>query len=128
MNLLKRENYWFWIIMYFIGNGISMMVLGALLNVYDKDAWYANWKNWLIGLLLFVFPVFIMFAVFMIQITVTVAAKLNVPGKEIYLTPYFWIICLLIPIIGWFAMGALSLYLSIMIIIQLYNGEGEQYI
>ena len=29
------------------------------------------------------------------------AKKLNVPGDEIYMTPYSWILCIIIPIIGW---------------------------
>ena len=38
----------------------SVLVLGALLDVYDKNSWYAKWKNWLIGFVLILpFPIMI---------------------------------------------------------------------
>lgn len=128
MSILKRENWWIWLLIVLFSEGVGMLVLGALLGVYDKNAWYAKWQNWLIGFVLFIFPAFIMLAVFIIQISVLTAIKLNVPGKEIYGTPYIWIICVIVPFIGWLALGAMSLWLSIGTLMALYNGEGEQYI
>lgn len=128
MNILKRENAWVWLLLLLFTNGASTLVLGALLDVYDKEAWYAKWQNWLIGFLLFVFPFFIMIVVFTIQITVLVAAKLEVPTKELYLTPYIWILGVIIPFIGWLFLGFYLLYISIMIIVQLFEGKGEKYV
>ena len=127
MDLLKRENFWIWILLEVI-TGLSIYVLAALLGVYDKNAWYAKWQNWLLGLLLFVFPIFIMFIVFSIQISIETAKKLNVPGEEIYDSPLVWMALLIVPILGWFIFGLLVFYLTIMVLIQLYKGEGEQYI
>lgn len=128
MNLLKKENWWVWLLLMLTAGSIGTIVLGALLDVYDKNAWYAKWKNWVIGLVLFIFPAMIMLTIFSIQISVLVAMKLNVQGKEIYGTPYIWILCIIVPIIGWLSMGAMMLWINVNILVSLYNGEGENYI
>ncbi len=128
MNILKKENWWIWLLLYFFSSGASVYVLAALLGVYDKNAWYAKWQNWLIGFLAFFFPFMIMLAVFSIQIMIQTAAKLNVQGKEIYLSPYIWIICLIVPIFGWLALSIMLGYIQIMILVELYRGSAEKYI
>ena len=42
MKILKRENWWIWLLLMLFSSGSSNIVLGALLDVYDKNAWYAN--------------------------------------------------------------------------------------
>ncbi len=128
MNLLKRENWWIWLLITLTSGGSSVIVLGALLDCFDSNAWYANWKNWLLGFLCFIFPFTIMIAVFNIELLVQSAAKLEVPGKEIYLSPYIWILCLIIPIIGWIMFIVMMLYLEIWVIVSLYKGNAEKYI
>lgn len=127
MKLLKRESWWIWLLTYLLGNGVSMFLLGYLLNVYEKDAWYTKWQYWAIGFLCFILPFFIMLNIFIIQITANVAAKLGVSGKEYYLSPYVWILCLIIPIIGWILFVIMNLYLVIMIFVNLHAGNGEKY-
>ncbi len=128
MKLLKRENWWVWLLLFIFGSGASNIFLGALLDVYDKDAWYAKWQNWLLGFACFFFPFFIMIAIFTIQITCQVAGKLNVPGKEIYLSPYIWLLMIIVPVIGWILFTIMIIYTSIWPLVMLYRGEGEQYI
>lgn len=128
MELLKKENWWLFLILYLTTGNLFVLFVGALLNIYDDKEWYAQSRNWLIALLLFIFPIFIMFAVFVITILTKVAAKLDVAGKEIYLSPYIWILCIIIPILGWIALIVMTLYLEIMILISLYNGKAEKYI
>ncbi|MCI8444797.1 MAG: hypothetical protein HFG15_00005 [Bacilli bacterium] len=128
MDLLKRENWWIWLIIYLFGQGVGIYILAALLKVYDKNAWYAKWEYWLVGVLCCFFPALIMFSVFSIQITVETAKKLDVAGSEIYGSAYIWILGLIIPIIGWIALGVMSLYLTINTLIALYRGNAEQYI
>lgn len=128
MDLLKRENWWIWLIIYLFGQGVGIYILAALLKVYDKNAWYAKWEYWLVGVLCCFFPALIMFSVFTIQITVETAKKLDVAGSEIYGSAYIWILGLIIPIIGWIALGVMSLYLTINTLIALYRGNAEQYI
>lgn len=128
MKILKRENWWIWLLLTLFSQGSSTFVLGALLDVYKKDAWYAKWQYWLIGALCFLFPVAIMTSIFSIQILCLTAAKLNVPGKELYLSPYVWVIGLIIPIIGWACLIAGLLYLEIYILVALYKGNAEKYI
>lgn len=128
MYILKKENWWIWLLIEIFSGFAGPIVLAALLDCYDKEAWYAQGKNWLIAFLCLVFPVFIMAIVFLIYMTCQVAAKLEVPGKELYLSPYIWIIFMIIPIIGWIFFIVMNLYLMIDIIIMLYKGKGEKYI
>ena len=94
MELLKKENWWLWLILTIFTGGSNYIFLVVLLDCYDKDAWYANWKYWLIGFLCLVLPATIMFMVFIIEMTCKAASKLEVPGYEIYLSPYIWLLCL----------------------------------
>lgn len=128
MNILKRENWWIWLLLTIFSEGTSTLVLGALLGVFDKDAWYAKWYYWVIGLVCFVFPFAIMYIVFNIEILCKASAKLEVPGKEFYLSPYLWILAIIIPFIGWLAIIITLLYLVIAQLVALYQGKGEQYI
>lgn len=128
MKILKRENWWIWLLLALFSQGSSTLVLGALLGVYKKDAWYTKWQYWLVGALLFFFPATIMISVFSVQILCLTAAKLEVPGKELYLSPYIWIIGLIIPVIGWFLIAIALVYLEVYILIALYKGNGEKYI
>ena len=127
MKILKKENWWVWLLLFIFSEATSTVVLGALLDVYNKKAWYAKWKNWLIGLIL-ILPFLVMVTAFNIQILCESAAKLDVKGKDYYLSPYIWIILLIIPFIGWFLLAALFLYLNIAIIVNLYKGKAEKYI
>lgn len=128
MDLLKKENWWIWLIIYIFGQGVGTYILAYFLGVYDREAWYAKWQYWLIGFLCCIFPALIMLAIFSIQITVKSAEKLEVPGNEIYAQPYVWILGIIIPILGWILLGIMSLYLTIYTIIALYNGKAEKYI
>lgn len=127
MKLLKRENWWIWLLLFIFSDATSTIALGALLDVFEKDSWYAKWKNWLIGGIL-IFPIMIMVMAFNIEITSKVAAKLGVKGSELYLSPYIWLILIIIPFLGWILFVALILYLNISILVKLYKGEGEKYI
>ena len=124
MKILKRENWWIWLLLSLFGGSPSVIVLGALLDVYDKKAWYTKWYIWVLGILVFN----IVTSVFCIQITSKTAAKLDVKGHEYYLSPYVWIMLLIIPVVGWIAFVALLLYLNIAILVNLYKGHGEKYI
>lgn len=127
MKLLKKENWWIWLLLLLFSSGASPIVLAAMLDLLKKDAWYAKWYYWVIGLVLIIpFPV--MIYVLYIELTCKTAAKLNVKGSEYYLSPYIWIIMIVIPFIGWIAFIALYLYLNIAILINLKNGKGEKYI
>ena len=128
MKILKRENWWIWLLLMFFSQGSSPIVLGALLDVYDKNAWYAKWQYWVIGALCFIYPALVMACIFIIQILCQTAAKLAVPGKEIYLSPYLWIVGTIIPILGWICLAAGIIYLEVYTLIALYKGNAEKYI
>jgi len=127
MDLLKKQNWWVWLLLALFSNGSSTIVLGAMLNLFDKNAWYTKWYVWVVGLIL-IFPFAIMVYVLMIDITTKTAAMLEVKGKEYYLSPYIWIILIIIPFIGWIGFIALYLYVNIAILVNLYKGKGEKYI
>ena len=166
MKLLEKENWWIWLILAFLSGGTSVLVLGPLLDVYDKDAWYYRWGQKLpkplliIGIILFgmtalistfcfpylssfdfhdinpfvAFITFILSAIYMmietilivfqIQIACEVNAKLGTPGSEIYLSPYIWILGLIIPIVGWILVIVMVFYLQIWYLVMLYRGAG----
>lgn len=128
MKILKKENWWVWLLLTLFSQGSSTLVLGALLDVYNKEAWYAKWQYWAIAVLCFLFPASIMLGVFSVEILCLTAAKLDVPGKEIYLSPYIWIIGVIIPIIGWACLTAGLIYLEIYTLVALYKGNAEKYI
>ena len=127
MKLLKKENWWIWLLLLLFSSGASTIVLAAMLDLLKKDAWYAKWYYWVIGLVLII-PFPIMIYVLYIELTSKTASKLNVKGSEYYLSPYIWIIMIIIPFIGWIVFVALYLYLNIAILMNLKNGKGEKYI
>lgn len=127
MKILKKENWWIWLLLLLFSGGSSSLVLGALLDVYRKDAWYTKWYYWVLGLV-FVFPFMIMICIFYLEIICKTAAKLEVSGKEMYLSPYIWIICVIVPILGWLFALILFIYIQVDIIYRLYLGNGEKYI
>ena len=127
MVFLKKQNWFLSLIMMILTEGLFSMILGYFLKIYDKNAWYAKWQYWVISALFLVFPIFIVFAVFTIQITCQVAAKLKVPGDKIYNCPYSWILCLIVPIIGWVLLIVMLLYVYVWPIVMIYRGEAEKY-
>lgn len=127
MSILKKENWWIWLLLFLFSGGASTIVLGALLNLYNKNEWYAKLKFWIIGFILII-PFSIMITVFNLEITSKTAAKLEVKGSEYYLSPYIWIVLLIIPIMGWILFIILILYLNISIIINISKGKAEKYI
>ncbi len=128
MKILKKENWWIWLLLLLFGSGTSNLLLGALLDVYDKESWYAKWQNWLMGFACFFFPFFIMMIIFYLQISCLTCAKLEVPGKEIYLSPYIWLLLVIVPVIGWIFLIIMMIYVLIWPTVMIYRGEGEKYI
>ena len=120
MSLLNKKNWWIWMLFSILSLNISVVVLGALLDLIDKDAWYANKKYWILGTV-------IMLIIFVIEMLCKVSAKLKVPGSELYLSPYIWIIFLIVPIIGWIFFFVTVLYLTIWYLVALYKGDAEKY-
>ena len=128
MCLLKKENWFMWLIINVISMGFGIIGLFCLMDCVRQDAWYMKWYYWLLAFCFFFFPFSIMIIVFLIEMMCEVASKLDLPGKEIYLTPYIWLILLIIPFIGWIGFTILGLYLEIGILYQLSKGKAEKYI
>lgn len=127
MELLKKENAWVWVLLFFLTGGTSVLMLGALLGVFKKGAWYSKWYYWVLGIIT-VLPGLIMLTVLYIYVLAQVCKKLKVGGSEIYAFPYTWILCLIVPIIGWILFFVMFIYLNIWQLVKLYQGNGEKFI
>jgi hypothetical protein len=128
MTLLKKENWFVWVILSIITQGASTFALAAIMEVFDKDAWYAKWQYWVIGVLMLFAPALIMILIFSTEILCKTAEKLEVSGKEIYASPYIWILLFVIPVFGWILLLVMYFYLEIMILINLKRGYGEKFL
>lgn len=128
MNLLKKENWLVCLILSLVSEGVFTFVLAFFMKAYDKDAWYTKWQYWVFGTICLVFPAIIMLYVFMVQMTCKVASMLDVPGKEIYNSPYTWIICLIIPVVGWIFLIVMYVYILIWSNVMIKRGNGEKFV
>lgn len=127
MSLLDRKNSFVWILLFIVSYGLSNFFLASQLNVYEKEAWYTKPIYWLLGCITF-FPAVIMLLVFYIQISCGIAQKLNVPAGNIYTNPFVWILCLIVPIIGWCLGVVMLIYVLVWPFASLIEGNGEKYI
>lgn len=127
MDLLNRKNTIVWIFLFIISYGLSNFLLASKMNLYDKNAWYTKPLYWIVGTI-FVIPVFIMVIVFYIQIACKIADTLNVPGYEIYTSPYAWIVCFIVPFVGWSLGLVMLIYVLIWPFTKLATGEAEKFI
>lgn len=98
---LRKRYFWIYLILNVITLGLFTFYIAYKLDLYDKDAWYHRWYYWVLGFILGIFPALVMFLVFSVKMGCLVSARLKVPGEEIYLQPYVWIVSLIIPILGW---------------------------
>ncbi|MBS7021123.1 MAG: hypothetical protein KH135_04580 [Firmicutes bacterium] len=129
-DLLKRDKWWFWGLILLFGQGTVYTLILALSldNIIEKDAWYTKWEYWVLGMICCFFPAMIMFLVFQIQLLINCAKKLELPGDDLYATPYVWLLCLIVPIIGWILLIVMMLYLEIFTIVAISNGKAEKFI
>lgn len=111
------------VLIYFILNiitlGLFTFYVAHKLDLYDKKAWYNRWYYWVLGFICGIIPCLVMVLIFNIQISILVSEKLNVPGKEIYKYPYAWIICLIVPVLGWTLFILLYIYVHIWYVFSL---------
>ena len=128
MSLLQKKNWPIIILLGIVTNFIFIFLVAYMLDLYDKKAWYMKWQYWVIAGLCLFFPVLLLAVVLEIHMLCKVASKLNIPGSEIYYTPYTWILCIIVPVVGWIMLLVMFIYLNTWIIIKLCKGEGEKYI
>ena len=126
--LLKKNNWWLYLILNILTLGLINFVVADQMNLYDKNAWYSNKKYWTIGIIFLIIPVFIMFTIFLVQMSVKVATNLEVDGYKIFNSVYTWILCLIVPIIGWIILIVMYLYINVFSAVFIYYGKGERFI
>ena len=122
MKLLKKNNFWIYLILNVITFGIFNIFIAAKLKLKDEDAWYSKWQYWFFGTCCLLFPVIIMFIVYVIEMNCKVCSKLKVSGSNIYSIPYSWILFIIIPIVGWVLLITMYLYVIIMPSIKVLQG------
>ncbi len=123
---MKRKEAIIYTILNVVTFGLFNLILASIFDLYDENAWYNKWQYWFFGTLCVIFPVFVMFVVFLIQMITQVAKKLDVTGYDLYGTPYTWILCIIIPIVGWICLLVMLIYLLVFIDINLIkNSEIE---
>ncbi len=89
-------------------------------NVYKEDAWYTKWQYWAGATLCLIFPVFIMAFVFFLQTLCSLATRLKVAGS-LYNNPYSWIICIIVPLVGWAIFIVMFIYVNVMSILKSFE-------
>lgn len=122
---MKRENWWIYLILSILTLGIFTFYVGYKLKVYESNQWYSNKYYWILGFLLGVLPGLVMFLIFLIQIGCTVSLKLNVTGKEIYMYPYPWLICLIVPVLGWTLFIIMYIYTHLWYVFSIRDSYGK---
>jgi len=127
MELLKKENTWVWILLFFLTGGASIFMLGALLGTFKKGAWYSKWYYWVLGIIT-IFPFLLMYVILLFTTLAKICKKLKVAGSEIYAFPYSWILCIIVPVLGWVLLFVMLIYLIVSHFIKLSEGNAEKYI
>lgn len=128
MSLLKRENWFVYCIVTFFTSGLYTFALAYDLGLYEKGAWYTKWYNWVLGVILFIYPAILMFLILQIKLQIEVCKKLNVKGSCVYGLPYTWILCLIVPILGWSIFLVMLLHITYYPAVMIHKGEGEKLI
>jgi len=67
-----------------------------------------------------------MYIVFQMEMQIKICEKLNVKGHEIYSLPYHWILCLIVPILGWSIFIVMNLHITYYPAVMIHKGEGEK--
>ena len=122
MKITKKEAY-IYCILDIVTLGLFNLILAGILDLYDQKAWYNKWPYWFFGTLCLIFPVFIMFIVFYIQMLTVVAKHFNVNGSDIYGTPYSWILCVIVPFVGWICLIVMFIYLVVFTCINIIKSS-----
>lgn len=110
ISIMKKNIFLSMLMMIFIPI-IPLIALASELDLLDEKAWYYKWQYWFIASICLILPVFALLIVFIIELLVKVADKLKVSGSYVYTSPYFWILGLIIPVVGWIILIVTYIYL-----------------
>lgn len=112
------------IILVFIIGFMFLIYETQILNHVENNTDFLTFVLFIISLLYSVISVCFFIAV--ISIFTRTAAKLEVKGSEIYLSPYIWCGSLIIPFIGWAFFASMLLYVVFSPVYNLSIGKGEK--
>ncbi len=110
MKTLKKDAWPIYLILNILTLGLFTFYIAYKLDLYEKNAWYFRWYYWMLGFILGIIPGLVMLFVFLIKMACLVSEKLMVPGKEIYMLPYTWLVCAIVPVFGWALFVILYIY------------------
>lgn len=125
MDLLNKKNWIVYFILFCATGGLINIFIAWKLGLLKENAWYKNSKYWIIGFIALIFPVFIMLAVLNLQMIIKIAYKLRVPGDYLYTSIYYWIICLMVPVVGWILFAVMLIYIIVWTNINILRKMGE---
>ena len=128
MKILKRENYLLCLFLNIITLGLFTFYVAKKLKIYDENAWYYNKYYWILCFFCGVIPGILLFVIFYIQIGCEVCKKLKVPFDNYYGYPYFWIVSIIVPILGWTLFIVMMIYVHTWYTVYLKRGYGEKYL
>lgn len=127
MSLLKKENAWCYVLITLLSCGVFTFALASDMHLYEEDAWYKKWYTWFLGVLFLIFPAIIMLIVLNIKMQIEICKKLGVKGEKYYGYPYLWILCLIVPILGWSCFLVMLFHIYFYPAVMISQGFGEQY-
>lgn len=121
MDLLKKENWWKYVLLTFLTLGAYAFVIADNLDLYEENAWYTKWYYWVIGVI-FILPAIVMIISLNIIMQIKICKKLNVPGVNYYGLPYTWMLCLIVPLIGWSSLIVMLIHIYYYPAAMIYRG------
>ena len=128
MKMLKRKNYLLCLFLNIITLGLFTFYIAKKLKIYEKDSWYSNKYYWILSFICGIIPGILMFFIFYIEIGCKVCKKLSVPLDIFYNYPYFWIVSIIIPVVGWTLFVVMTIYVHTWYVVYIKRGYGEKYI
>lgn len=98
---------------------IPLIAISSEMGLLEEEAWYEKWYYWFFAAVCFLLPVIILFIIFLIEQLVKIANKLKIAGTDLYISPYFWILCVIVPLVGWILLLVTYIYLIFNVTIEL---------
>lgn len=117
-----KRNQILYLILNILTLGFFTFYVAYKLDLYDKKAWYFKWYYWFFAFLCGFLPGIIMLLIFNIKMACLVSLKFKTPGMEVYSYPYSWIVCLIVPILGWSLFIILYVYVHVWYIFLMDGG------
>lgn len=128
MSLLKKGNWLLYALVTILSIGGYTFYLAYEMDLFDQDEWYYKWEYWTFATLACILPAIIMLLVLNIQMAIKISVKFNTAYQKIYNTPYSWILCLIIPVLGWSTLIVMLIHVYLYPAVMIHAGVGDKYL